>query len=103
MQSYELIINSFLVEKSGNIVRYTAQSNNRCESIQSDETIKALSENILSFLIKEIERLGLSSKGFRLDAVSGYGYVRGFAMYTKDNRQYELSALAFCDKNMTVA
>ena len=49
MQSYELIINSFLVEKSGNIVRYTAQSNNRCESIQSDETIKALSEKFSVF------------------------------------------------------
>ena len=100
MQSYELIINSFLVEESGNIVRYTAQGNDTHECIQCDETIKALSKNILDFLNKKTGELGLSATGFRLDAVPGYGYVRGFAIYSKAGKKYELSALALCDKQM---
>ena len=100
MKSFELMINNFLVEESEDIVRYTPQSNNRCESIQSDETIKALSEEILEFLKDKMGKMGLSYKGFRLDAVPGYGYVRGFAMYAKAGKKYELSALALCDKQM---
>lgn len=100
MKSYELMINNFLVEESENIVHYTPQSNNRCVSIQSEETVKALSEAILEFLKDEMGKKGLSYKGFRLDAVPGYGYVRGFAMYSKEGKEYELSALALCDKQM---
>ena len=100
MQTYELIVNDFLVEESENIVRYTPQRDDWCESIQSDGTIKALSEEILKFLYNKMKELGLSCKGFRLDAVPSYGYVRVFAMYSKEGKEYELSALALCDKQM---
>lgn len=102
MKLFKLMINSFLVDESENIVRYTAQDKNRRVSIQSEETVKALSDEILKFLQGEMRKMGLLSKGFRLDAVPGYGYVRGFAIYSKAGKKYELSALAFCNKQMPV-
>ena len=44
--------------------------------------------------------MGLLCKGFGLDAVPGYGYVRGFAIYAEAGKEYELSVLAFCNKKM---
>jgi hypothetical protein len=34
--------------------------------------------------------------------VPGYGYVRGFARYSEAGKEYELSALAFCNKKIPV-
>ena len=102
MKQYTLIVEDFLVGKQKDIVHYVAQGNKRSSDITSEETLKALSENILVFLRNEIRKMQLQCTGYRIDNVPGYGYVRCFAMYSKADKDYELSALAFCDKGMPV-
>lgn len=102
MKLFKLMVTSFLVDELENIVRYTAQGKNSCVKIQSEETVKALSDEILKLLRDEMGKRRLLCKGFRLDAVPGYGYVRGFARYSEAGKEYELSALAFCNKKIPV-
>ena len=101
MSDYELIIGSFKVDRCGKVEYYTAQNEKRIDYIRSDDTIKALSNAVLGYLQKEMANSGRTCNGFRLDAVPGYGYVRGFALYSVQDDEYVLSALAFCDKNIT--
>lgn len=100
MGEYELIIASFKVERCGMVERYTAQNDQRTERIQSDDTIKDLSNAVLNFLQDEMTSSGRGCKGFRLDAVPGYGYVRGFALYSEQGADYVKSAVVLCDRNI---
>ena len=100
MSKYKLIIGSFKVERCGNVEYYIAQNDKRIERIQSDDTIKALSEAVLGYLQNEMVNSGKTCKGYRLDAVLGYGYVRGFALYSEQGTDYVKSALAFCARNI---
>ena len=100
MSEYELIIGSFKVERRGKVEYYTAQNDKRFERIQSNNTIKALSEAVLKYLQKEMINSGKACKRYRLDAIPGYGYVRGFASYSEQGTDYVKSALAFCDRNI---
>ena len=100
MDEYELIISSFKVERCGNVECYTGQNDKRIERIQSDDTIKALSDAVLKYLQKEMENSGKGCQGYKLDAVPGYGYVRGVAFYSECGKDYMKSVLAFCDRNI---
>ncbi len=100
MSEYELIIGSFKVERCGKVEYYTAQNDKRIERIQSDDTIKALSETVLKYLQKEMVNSGKECQGYKLDAVPGYGYVRGFALYSEFGKDFAKSALAFCDRDI---
>ena len=100
MGEYKLIVGSFEVERRDNVECYIGQNDKRIEKIQSDDTLKALSKAVIDYLQKEMRESGKVCNGYRLDAVPGYGYVRGFSLYSECGKDCVKSALVFCARNI---